>query len=304
MNQMEPRPAPAFAGLLDPLVLAKLGRLSLLARYVVEGVIAGLHKSPYRGLSMEFTSHRPYTPGDEIRRIDWKAYGRIDKYFIKEYEEDTNLKAYLMVDGSASMGYGRTFSKLRYASILACSLAYLLLRQRDAVGLVTFARGILRLIPPRSAFNHLELIAGELEGMKPGDGTETGRAVEALASSLKRRSLIILVSDLLEEPEKVGLSLKQLRHQKHDVVVMQVLDRDELELPFDRQTLFLDAESDLKVSTHPRDVRDEYRRILDGHLERLRHYCHANWVDYGLFPTDQPIDRSLVRFLSRRERRR
>jgi uncharacterized protein (DUF58 family) len=297
---LAPRPQSAPGGMFDPLVLAKLGRLSLLARTVVEGVIAGLHRSPYRGFSLEFTSHRAYSPGDEIRRIDWKAYGRIDRYFIKEYEEETNLKAYLLVDGSASMGYGRAVSKLRHASLLACSLSYLLLRQRDSVGLAVYRESLLRLIPARSTFNHLEVLAGELEGLTPAAGTDTARAVEALAQGLRRRSLIIVISDLLDDPDRLGRALKQLRHRKHDVIVFQVLDGDELELPFNRQTLFLDPESDLKVATNPADIRSEYRAILGEYLERIRHLCHSTAIDYALLSTAEPLDRSLVRFLSRR----
>jgi uncharacterized protein (DUF58 family) len=294
---------PGTGGVIDPLLLAKLSRLSLLARTVVEGIIAGLHKSPYRGLAMEFTAHRPYTPGDEIRRIDWKAYGRLDRFFIKEYEEETNLRAYLMVDASASMGYGRQVSKLRYASLLACSVAYLLLRQRDSMGLVTYRDQLKKIIPPRNAFNHLELMAAELEGLEPKDGTDTPRAIETLASGLKRRSLIVIISDLLDDPDRFSLSLKQLRHQRNDVIVFQVLDPDELELPFDRQTLFLDSESDLRVATNPSEIRREYRKILGEYVERIRSFCHANAVDHQLFNTAEPLDRALVRYLSRREKR-
>jgi uncharacterized protein (DUF58 family) len=287
--------------LLDPLLVARLGRLSLVARHVVEGVIAGLHRSPYRGLSMEFTEHRQYVPGDEIRRIDWKAYGRLDKYFIKEYEEETNLKAYIMVDCSASMGYGRELSKFRYASLLAASLAYLLLRQRDSVGLVTYNDGIRKLIPPRSAVNHLEIIAGELEGRETGGETDTGRAVEMLASSLKRRSLIIIISDVLDDPERFALSLKQLRHKRNEAIVFQVLDDDEISFPFKRPTLFLDLESEERITTSPEDIKKEYKRILARHLERVKRSCHSNFVDYELFPTDGSLSQALVRYLARRE---
>jgi uncharacterized protein (DUF58 family) len=252
---------------------------------------------------MEFTSHRPYVPGDEIRRIDWKAYARMDRHFIKEYEEETNLRAHLVVDCSASMGYGEPLSKFRYASVLACSLAYLLLRQRDSVGLVTYRRGIARMLPARSAFSHLEAVAGELEAAVPEGETDTGRAIESLASGLKRRSLIVLVSDLLDDPERIFLALKQLRHQRHDVVVFQVLHEDELTLPFGKPTLFLDAESDQRVATHPADIRAEYRRILGDYLERVRSFCHATAVDHQLFSTAEPLDTALVRYLSRREGR-
>jgi uncharacterized protein (DUF58 family) len=289
--------------LYDPLLLAGIGRLSLIARSVVEGVIAGLHRSPYRGFSLEFTSHRPYAPGDEIRRIDWKAYGRVDRYFVKEYEEETNLKAWVMVDSSASMGYGRGVTKLRFASLLACSLSYLLVRQRDSVGLATFRDGLLRVTPARSAFNHLEAIATELESTGPVGTTDTARAIEALASGLKRRGLIILISDLLDDPDRIALALKSLRHRKNDVIVLQVLDPDELDLPFSRQTLFLDPEGEAKVQTDPADIRADYQGILGAWLDRLRSLCHANQVDYELFSTGKPLDRALIRYLSRREAR-
>jgi uncharacterized protein (DUF58 family) len=296
-------PETGLARLLEPHILVRLGRLALTARTVVEGVISGLHRSPYRGFSMEFTSHRPYVPGDELRRIDWKAYGRLDRWFIKEFEEETNLKAYILVDASASMAYGRRQTKFRYASLLACSMAYLLIRQRDSVGLATFQDRILRLIPPRSTLNHLEVIARHLEGTEPSSGTDTAAAIGALAGNLKRRGFILVVSDLLDDPEHLLRSLKQLRHQKHDVIVLQVLDPDELELPFRRRTLFLDMESDVRIATDPEDVRQEYRVILGEYLDRIKGYCHANQVDYALFNTGEPLEQSLVRFLSRREGR-
>jgi uncharacterized protein (DUF58 family) len=291
----------SLTGFLDPLLLAKMGRLSLVARQVVEGVITGLHRSPYRGLSTEFTEHRQYTPGDEIRRIDWKAYGRLDKYFVKEYEEETNLKAYLMVDCSASMGYGEGLTKYAYGSILASALAYLLLRQRDSVGLVTYTDDVLRIIPPRSSFNHLEVISSELEDREPAGSTDTVRAIEVLASGLKRRGLIILVTDALEDPEGLALSLKQLRHKRNEVILFQVLTDEELNLPFRRPALFLDPESDDRVVTSPEDIRREYRKILGKHLEKIKWACHANHVDYELFSTGRPLDQALVRYLARRE---
>jgi uncharacterized protein (DUF58 family) len=285
------------------LLLARLGRLSLMARSVVEGAIAGLHRSPYRGLSLEFTSHRAYAPGDEIRRIDWKAFGRLDRFFVKEYEEETNLRAHVLVDASASMAYGGAQGKYGYASLLACALVYLLLRQRDSVGLTVYGEETRGSLPARSTFNHLEACARELERHAPGGTGDTASALEALASGLRKRGLIILVSDLLDEPERLFVSLQKLRHRRHDAIVMQVLHRDELGLPFDEPTLFLDMETPLRVAADAAEVRREYRRLIDRHVATVRQACHANRVDHALFVTSEPLEQSLVRYLSRREGR-
>ncbi len=299
MPETDSRPAPTV----DPLLLARLGRLSLMARSVVEGVIAGLHRSPYRGLSLEFTSHRAYTPGDEIRRIDWKAFGRLDRFFVKEYEEETNLRAHVLVDASASMAYGAGTGKYGYASLLACALVYLLLRQRDAVGLTVYGEEARGSLPARSALNHLEACARELERHVPGGVADTPGALEALASGLRKRGLVILVSDLLDDPELLFLSLQKLRHRRHDVVVLQVLDGDELSLPFDDPARFLDLETRLRVDADATEIRREYRRLIDRHVGTVRHACHANRIDHALFVTSEPLEQSLVRYLSRREGR-
>ena len=287
----------------DPAVLAKLKKLSLRARVVVDGVMMGIHPSGTRGLSAEFEEHREYSPGDDVRRIDWKAYGRFDRYFIKEYRQRTHLKAYLVVDSSASMGYARDgWSKFDYGSTLAASLAYLMLRQQDAVGLITFAAGIERIIAPRAIHGYLFALLRELEGRKPGGQTRTGAVLQELAGTLKRRGLILLISDLLDEPEEVLKGLRQLRCRGNDLILFHVLDQDELVFPFKDSTVFQDMEEDLKVLTDPHTVRSAYLNTLQSLIRRYRDACASELIDYCLLDTSQGLDRAIVRYLTWREK--
>jgi uncharacterized protein (DUF58 family) len=226
---------------LDPHVLSRVKNLSLRARTVVDGVMAGIHPSRARGFSSEFQGHREYADGDDIRHVDWKAYGKSDRYFIKEYQDTTNLRAYLVLDCSASMAYGSgVWTKFDYASTLVASLAYLLLTQQDAAGLILFSGGTATRVSSRGTRGHLLAILNALEKRKPSGSTSTGATLQEVAATLGRKGLVILVSDLLDEPEEVLKGLKQLRSRGHEVLVFQVLDRDELEFPFHRPTLFLD----------------------------------------------------------------
>ena len=223
----------------DPKVLAKLKKLYLRARFVVDGVMIGIHPSRAKGLSAEFEEHREYSQGDDVRRIDWKAYGKFDRYFIKEYREATNLKAHILLDSSSSMGYASDgWSKFDYGSTLTASLAYLMLKQQDAVGLITFSNQIEKIIPPKAIHGYLFAILRELEERKPRGMTRTGSVLQELAGSLKRRGLILLISDLLDEPEEVLKGLKQLRSRGNDVIVFHLLDKDELNFPFQGGRLF------------------------------------------------------------------
>jgi uncharacterized protein (DUF58 family) len=298
-----PRGAPGRLGrYFDPAVLARISNLTLCARHVVEGLMAGLHRSSLRGLSVEFAEHRPYTPGDELRRIDWKLFSRQDRYFVKEYEAETNLRAYLFVDASASMGYGGAgFSKYDYAATLAASLAYLMLLQRDAVGLVLMGAGAPRVLPARSQPHHLHAIIAELETARPGGATDVRAALAGVAGELHRRGLCILISDLLDDPQGLEQGLRHLHHRRHDLMVLHLADRDELELPFRKLTLFRDLEGALELTTDPREIRREYRATIDEHLAQVRALCRRSGADYDLFVTDQPLDRGLVRYLARRE---
>ena len=287
----------------DPLVLAKISPLSLRARYVVEGLLSGMHKSPYRGYSVEFAEHREYVPGDEIRRINWKAYGKFDRYFVKEYEEETNLRAYLFLDASASMVYGSTgISKFEYGCYLTASLAYLMLRQGDYVGLITFGAQVQRYIPPRAGMYHLQALTAHLEATSPQGPTRLAQTLQEMARKITRRGMIIVISDLLEAPTVVLKALKHYRHRRHEVLVFQVLDRNELEFPFQRLTVFEDIEdAAVRILSDPRAIRTAYLQQLQAFIAEYRQGCRGEGIDYHLFPTSTPLDVALTRYLVRRQ---
>jgi uncharacterized protein (DUF58 family) len=287
----------------DPKVLAKLKNLYLRARFVVDGVMVGIHPSRAKGLSSEFEEHREYSPGDDVRHIDWKAYGKFDRYSIKEYRETTNLKAYILLDASSSMSYASDgLSKFDYGSTLTASLAYLMLKQQDAVGLITFSSRIEKMVPPMATPGHLFAILKELEDRIPRGETSSGSVLQELAGSLKRRGFIILISDLLDKPEEVMRGLKQLRSRGNDVMVFHLLDNDELEFPFEQPTLFIDLEEDTRLLTDPQAVRSAYLKSMNSLIEGYRQSCASYLIDYSLFNTSVGLDRALVRYLTWRER--
>ena len=287
----------------DPKVLAKLKNLYLRARVVVDGVMVGIHPSRAKGLSSEFEEHREYSPGDDVRHIDWKAYGKFDRYSIKEYRETTNLRAYILLDASSSMSYASDgWSKFEYGSTLTASLAYLMQKQQDAVGLITFSNRVEKMVPPMATPGHLFAILKELEDRIPRGGTSSGSILQELASSLKRRGFIILISDLLDKPEEVMRGLKQLRSKGNDVMVFQLLDRDELEFPFEQPTLFMDLEEDIKLLTDPHAVRSAYLKSMNSLIEGYRQSCASYFIDYSIFNTSIGLDRALVRYLTWREK--
>ena len=290
-------------GYFDPLVLAKISTMSLRARHVVEGLLSGLHESPYRGYSVEFAEHREYAPGDEIRRIDWKAYGKFDRYFVKEYEEETNLRAYLLLDASASMDYGsQGISKFAYGCYLAVSLAYLMLRQGDDVGLVTFGAQVQRYIPPRSGLKHMQALTSLLEATQPQGETHLDQALREVAGKIKKRGMIIVISDLFDAPDLVLRVLKYFRHRRNEVMVFHLLDKNELEFPFERLTVFEDIEDvRSRVLADPRAIREAYLQQLQTFIEEYRRECRREWIDYNLFPTTTPLDIALTRYLARRQ---
>lgn len=298
-----PRGRPGKPGkYFDPVVLARIKNLTLLARHVVEGLMAGLHRSSLHGLSVEFSEHRSYAPGDELRHIDWKLFGRQDRFFVKEYEAETNLRAHILIDASASMGYGGKLSKFEYGCYIAASLAYLMLLQRDAVGLVAAGPGGLRVLPPRSSPHHLRAFIAELESLEPGGKTDLRGSLEEVAGNLHRRGLFVIISDFIEDPRSLEMGFRHLSHRRNDIMAFHIADREELEFPFRKVTLFRDLENGLEVTTDPREIRQEYRAAVDEHLGRVRGICHSHGADYGLFVTDDPLHRSLVRYLARRGR--
>ena len=287
----------------DPKVLAKLKKLYLRARFVVDGMMIGIHPSRAKGVSSEFEEHREYSPGDDLRRIDWKAYGKFDRYFIKEYRETTNLKTSIVLDSSSSMSYSSDgWSKFDYGSTLTASLAYLMLKQQDAVGLITYSNKIEKVIPPKAIHEYLFAILRELEERKPKGETRTGAVLQELAGSLSRRGLIIVISDLLDKPEEVLKGLRQLRSRGNDVIVFQLLDRDELEFPFKEATLFQDLEEDLNLLTDPYAVRSAYLKTIQALIESYRRSCASELIDYSLLDTSVGLDRAMTRYLSWREK--
>ena len=284
----------------DPKVLAGIANLQLRARWVVEGLMSGIHRSRAKGFSVEFEEHREYTPGDEIRRIDWKAYGKFDKYFIKEYEDETNVRAYLLLDSSASMDYGSDgITKFDYGCTLVASLAYLILKQQDSVGLVTFSNKIESFLPPRAKRDYLVNLLHALEQRGAAGETNVGKMLDDIAGQIRRRGLIILVSDLLDEPETILKGLRQFRFKGNDVIVFHLLDQAELDLPFDGNVRFEDLEeTSLNVITDPRAIQTTYRQVVQEFIANLRSECHANTIDYQLISTTTPLDRALASYLS------
>jgi uncharacterized protein (DUF58 family) len=286
--------------------LARLSRLELRARTVVEGVLSGMHKSPHRGSSVEFAQHRDYVQGDEIRHIDWKVYSRTDRYHIKQFEEETNLKAMLVLDVSASMDYKGAESresKREYGGVIAAAMASLLLRQRDAVGLATFDSGVRQFLPPSGTPGHLRLVMELLAQTPTGPKTGLGETFHDLAERVKRRGLLIIISDLFGDPEETLRGLQHFRHRRHDVIVLHVLDRDELTFPFRETSLFEGMEGESPIMAEPNSLRREYLNAFNVFLDRLKDGCRDSGVDYHLMPTDEPLEIALPRYLARRMHR-
>ena len=299
------RPAPGNAPF-DPSTLARFGRLELLARLVVEGVMSGLHKSPFKGFSVEFAEHRQYGPGDEIRHIDWRAFGKTDRYFVKEYEEETNLKAYLVVDTSGSMGYaGRTAAKLEHARRLAAALAYLMIRQRDAVGLVTTDPSGRGLIPPRSAPGHFSVVCQELERAAAGGAVRLSGVLHTLAERARRRGLVVVISDGFEEPEELSNALQHLRHRRHEVLFFHTLAPEEETFTFARPARFRDLEQPERlVRVDPAALRAGYLSRFEAFRKGLEGRLRGMGADYQRASTAEAVGDTLLHYLSTRARSR
>ena len=288
---------------LDPAALARLRNLGLAARLVVEGHFAGMHRSPHKGFSIEFAEHREYVPGVDPRHIDWRVLGRRDKLYVKQYEEETSFRLHVLLDTSASMGYrspGAAMSKLEYASYLAASLAYLAASQQDAAGLVTFGDGVRGRVPPRQGPGHLRALMERLESVQPEGETALAPVFHRLAESLGRRALIVVLSDLFDDPAALIAALKHFKHKKHEVIVFQTLDPAELTFPFDDATRIRDAETGREVVGDPLALRKAYLEEFEAFLTTLRDGCRAGRIDRVLMPTDRPFDRALGAYLASR----
>ncbi len=310
---------------LDPETLSRLSSMEMRARIVVDGFVSGLHKSPYRGFGVEFVEYRQYTPGDDIRHVDWKAVARSDRYYVKEYEDETNLECMLLLDRSASMGYGSRrpgrsgrsgrsgeaggsgsaggaggLDKLEYGSYLAASLAHLIMRQGDGVGLVTFDEAVRDYLPPSSKNTQLPAIHTALEGVRAGEGTDIGSPLHELAESIPRRGLVILISDLIDDVEEVMNALMHFRFKGHEVLVFHIVDREELDFTFTETARFDDPETGERITVTPSAIRGDYTEAVRAFMESIRTGCAKIQVDYERMETERPLDFALFSYLSRR----
>jgi uncharacterized protein (DUF58 family) len=299
-------PASRDLRFLDPAIISRLGTMELKARTVVEGFLAGLHRSPYKGFSVEFAEYRQYLPGDDLSTLDWKVYARTDRHYVKKFEEETNLECHLILDRSGSMAYrgAAAMSKLEYGSVLAASLAFLMHRQRDATGLITFDEKIHFRLPAAARPGHLHALLLALERLQAGERSDVGRPLHQLAEALVKRSLVVLISDLLDDPEPVIKGLRHLKFRGTDVVVFQVLDPNELLFPFRNASKFRDMETSQEVVADPSKARKEYLRELAGLTLRYDRELRGAGIDYVQLDTSQPLDFALLTYLSARSRRK
>jgi len=291
---------------LDPQTLAKLAGLELRARSIVEGFVAGMHRSPYHGFSVEFAEHREYVPGDDLRYVDWKVFAKTDKVYLKQYEEETNLICYLVLDTSESMRYKSeqaALSKLEYAQCIAAALAYLTLRQQDGVGLVTFDDEVRTLLRPSGNPSQLKQLLHLMEQSRPQRKTATGPIFHDLSERLKKRGVVVILSDMFDDVPAMMAGLKHFRHRRHDVVVFHILDPAELDFPFQRTTLFKGLEQLPDVLSDPRALRKAYLAEFNAYLRQVQAGCRAQHADYVQIRTDQNLDVALSAYLSGRLRR-
>ncbi len=286
---------------LDPKILNKITRLDLKARHLVEGFVSGMHKSPYHGFSVEFAEHREYSPGDDLKHLDWKVFGRTDRLYIKEYELETNLRSHILLDTSESMDYGSTeTTKLELGCFIAASMSHLILRQQDSVGMVCFDKEIQQFVPASSSMGHMRSLLGILAQSAARNKTDVGTVFHALAERFRNRGLVIVISDLFDKPEAVLKALQHFRHRRHDVIVFHVLDDFELTFPFQRMTLFEGLEEYPKLLVDPRALREAYLEEVNRFCEEIRKGCVKMSVDYVRVSTDQPLDVVLTKYLAGR----
>jgi uncharacterized protein (DUF58 family) len=287
---------------LKPEVVSKLSGMEIKARLVVEGFITGLHRSPYHGFSVEFAEHRQYMPGDPIKSIDWKVYAKSDRYFVKEFEEETNLKAYILLDISGSMGYkSNGISKLEYSSYLSAALSYLMLKQRDSVGLVVFDEKIKKYIPPKSVLTHLHILLREMDKLEASQTTNVSSALHEMAERIQRRGLIIVISDLFDDAGKIISGLKHFRHKKHEVIVFHVLDPKERSFAFPEEAIFKDIETGEELSAQPWQVKKYYKQKITDLINKYTWECRESLIDYVLLDTAVPYDFALYAYLNKRQ---
>ncbi|KAA3616082.1 MAG: DUF58 domain-containing protein [Calditrichaeota bacterium] len=286
---------------IDPHILASISGMDLRAKTVVEGFLSGLHKSPYKGFSVEFAEYRQYTPGDDPRHIDWKVFARFDRYYVKEFEEETNLNCHLVLDLSNSMNFASNgITKLDYASYLVASLAYLISKQRDGVGLVTFGDKIETHIPAQLRPGHLQSILLALSNLKTADRTDIGLPLHQIADAINKKGLIVIVSDLLDDPEKIIHAVQHFRFRGHEVIVFNIFDSAEITFPYHNTIKFVGLEGEGQYTAVPHSIRDDYLNKLNNHISILEKGFGANRINYTLMDTSKPLDFALQAFLAAR----
>ena len=293
---------PQAARFIDPRALVSIASLELVARTVVEGFISGLHRSPHLGFSVNFAEYRTYNPGDDIRKIDWKVYGRTDRFFVKEYEGETNTGIQLILDCSRSMDYGnRGIRKLEYGQFLAASLGYFAFKQRDAVGFVSFDDDIVDYVPARGSIGHLNTVLHAIERARPGERTDFYTVLAKVSERLRRRGIVIVISDLLDDPESVMGGLRHLAYRGNDVIVFQLLDPVELHFDFPDAARFVDMETGDEMHVIPDYLRREYRKVLAAQIKEYEKECRRDRMDFALIETSMPLDKALFSYLVRRQ---
>jgi uncharacterized protein (DUF58 family) len=289
---------------IDPHVLSRIRDLELVAKTVVEGFLNGLHHSPYHGFSLDFVEYREYAPGDDLRRVDWNVYGRTDRFYVKKYEGDTNTQLYLLLDVSKSMGFSsHQVSKLDYARFLAASLAYLAMRQKDAAGVMSFNVDMVSHVPPRTQRGHFFTLLNHLEHLQIAGETDILGAIEKLTHLVRRRALVVLISDFYQDLDKITKALRFFHFRGNDVILFHILDPAELEMPFDDISTLEDMETQEHLFYSPEHSRSEYFELLEGHIEGLRKECQSLHIDYEVLNTEEALDGALHRYLSVREKR-
>lgn len=293
-----------FRKFLDPNFISKLNSLELKARFVVEGFMVGLHKSPYHGFSVEFAQHRPYMQGDNLKDVDWKVYGKTEKFFIKQYEEETNLRSYILLDTSNSMSFSSAgnISKLEYASTLVAALSYLMIHQQDAAGLSLYSEKIIKTIPPKSNRAYLQQILAELVTTSASDKTNTAACLNEIAEKIKRRGLVVIVSDFFDDIISVLKALKHFRYNKNEVIVFQILDPLEMSFAFGKDAIFKDLETDDEMTTQPIQIQKAYSTAMKEFTSQIKSECLNSNIDYNLIETSDTYDKALLNYIQKREK--
>jgi len=293
-----------YRNLLNPSIIPKINSLELRARLVVEGFMVGLHKSPYHGFSVEFTQHRPYMQGDSLKDVDWKVYGKTEKYFIKQYEEETNLKSYILLDVSRSMNFssGDSVTKLDYASTLAAALSYMMIKQQDATGLTLYSNKIVQHLPPKAARPYLQQILKSLSSAVPSETTNTAVCLNSVAEKIKRRGLVIVISDLFDDVKSIISALKHFSYNRNEVIVFQVLDPLERSFAFGRDAIFRDMETEEEMTTQPYQIQKAYKLAMEEFINTIKRECLNSNIDYNLIETTQPFDKALLSYIQKRSK--